>query len=245
MYKKYMLAVATLVAACTGAAYGAQDTVFEFWNKMKKQPVRIYVWQPGEVPYHQNSTIVAPRGRVTKTRAQLDPNRDTFMLLQRNAGPLTPTSGYEVFKFPRNKDLFVRITEDGKRFGRQTGPLKGLKKRTESGLPLKNIVQDKDIVRVGFDFSIFTGGKAPAAEKAKVPKTPHEALGIKADADDYEILKLETKETTPLKDIRAAWKKLVMKWHPDKATREMRELHTEVTKLIHDAYKRLEAKFQR
>lgn len=218
------------ILACAGIftlslnAKTPSDATFEFVNKLDF-PVYISMGSGTTNPLELN-VIAIKKGGTTYARLDINKPTKLFVSLQREgAGTL--------YEFPNGKTIYVRIKKDGSSitFGPQTGRLMGLSGETESGLSLKNNVRKSDIKEKTVIYGtplFYTGRYQPAAYQAlgvSIKATPREILGVSATASN--------------KAITTAYRKLSLKWHPDK---NKNKYATEVFKLINEAYNTLMAK---
>ena len=112
----------------------------ELWNKPQSW---VYVWVAG---FHSNTP---PRAddfqKILRGYRYIVPD-EKDLVLYFLARDKKPSVGEMVTKltFTEDKTVYIRQGEGGK-FGPQTGPLKGWKGVTETGLSLKNNVTEKDL----------------------------------------------------------------------------------------------------
>lgn len=130
-----------------GANNQGKTPNFEFWNK-SKNTVYIEVVQPPTKPTLSKLQKVGPGKRV---QANLDLSKSTMLFLKTTQQDWEPIP---VYIFPKNTEvkyqtIYVRLSEDGKKFGPQTGPWRGWTGKTESGLSLKNNIPEKSIISTG------------------------------------------------------------------------------------------------
>jgi DnaJ domain len=124
----------------------------------------------------------------------------------------------------------------------QTGPLLGLMGKTKSGLPLNNNVKAENITSTKPLTALQMPPKPnPAQPKQTQQKNPiDEFPGAKNITDKYQrsLLILGVQEGANAQDIKKAYYKLALKWHPDKHPANT-TYAKEVFQLIQDAYEYL------
>lgn len=154
----------------SGTALQAR-TNFELWNKSKKifhvsfidDKMRqlLKEGKKANTQYELEFVELAPGGRLTLDDANFDNSKPTSLLfadLQFVDSKKIDKDSWDwdppvIFSFAPNRDLYVRVKDSVKSlsdirdggFGKQTGPWKGLKGKTETGLPLKNVIQPAEI----------------------------------------------------------------------------------------------------
>ncbi len=202
---------------------------FEFWNKSPQTVFVAVTGAPG------SGTEVAVKGLTAVASNQL--LRMTLKLDTPSGFLLSnvekPTAPIPYYIFPAGKTIYIRLGEDGKKFGPQTGPWGGLFRTTESGLPLANNVTDKDITKrmVTVSFGEINGRPQVSAEV-------YQALGPNLNDKSTPYQLLGVPQNASLDEIKKAYRKLTLQWHPDK---NPSLLAPDVFKLIKWAYDKLTA----
>lgn len=137
-------------------------------------------------------------GRISLNDQIFDNKHGTYLLVSDKSTPQEREwKGILGYKFSPGKDIFVRIKDSvttldqlsDNGFGPQTGPFKGLKGRTETGLSLKNNVKARDVTRLRFGaiWPMVFPKKARAKElrdrlTEKEIQHLHDFFGLKEDA---------------------------------------------------------------
>ncbi len=128
---------------------------FVFWNKSNKKleisfgyfsapgggksnPPKIVNLKPVSAASVHNSTA---KLKGTFIEAKINPNSVTCILVQGLDGPHKA----RIYAFRPGKTIYVRVSEDGVKFGPQTGTFMGLSGKTAFGASMKDNVKDKDI----------------------------------------------------------------------------------------------------
>jgi hypothetical protein len=228
--KKLLLSTLLLLGAFALRAPtdGAATPNFEFWNK---SPQTVYVAVTGAPGSGTQITLkeLTPVAANQLLRMKLKIDAPTGFVLSQTEKPTAPVPYYI---FPAGKTIYIRLGEDGKKFGPQTGPWGGLLRTTESGLPLGNNVTEKEITKrmVTVSFGGITNGRPQVS--AEVYKALNPDLNDKSTP--YQILGVP--DNAPLDAIKKAYRKLTLQWHPDK---NPSPLAPDVFKLIKWAYEKL------
>jgi DnaJ domain len=203
------------------------DPNFELWNKTD-QPFYYSIGNPDNpssrainqspIKLEPNQKTTADRNLKLKTELQIivakQPNKQIDAYL---------------YTFPANKTIYIRPKNDKGIFslGPQTGPLLGMKGKTESGYSLKDNVTAKEI-----DKGTLTPYVQPllvnipvALKDIALELFKNEAELIKHHVSSkaptaatkkaaYDILGLPSTATRD--QIKSIYNKLSLKWHPDK-----------------------------
>jgi hypothetical protein len=178
-----------------GQSLFAKETKFEFLNKTDKS-VDVALGTRKYSPTMSSKTERIGAGGTFKE--QVDPELFPQLLIK---DPYAPGVAF-VYEFRDKKDkdkpvttnIYVRLLEKNgaASFERQTSTFGNLEK--------ENI------------FLIKTLGSPQAAPKSTV----YSALGVKENASNAEILGLSTSDAKDASKVSSAYKKLALKWHPDK-----------------------------
>ena len=137
---------------------------FEFWNK-SKETVYVTLVDPSARPSIADLRPVGPNGRV---QAHINIVSPYILFVRNNKMPLGVVNASI---FPGNskkatyKSIYVRLTEDGKTVGPQTGPYKGWLGKTESGLSLKDNIKENTITSLKVNLPM-------EQRRPEQPKTP-------------------------------------------------------------------------
>jgi hypothetical protein len=147
---RIMVAVAFVASLPLFAAVPNADTTFEFYNK-DSETVRItdFSVAGGSIvkkDFASNTLIAPSRGStISAVRAQIRVEDANNLLIYLQV--FVPGRGdYKYTITPGHKTVFVSFTSSKTpSLYPQTGPLKGLLGKTETGLPLKNNLSSSDI----------------------------------------------------------------------------------------------------
>jgi len=155
LIKKVAVVVAFVAALPIHAGVAGADTTFEFYNK-DSETVRITDFSVigGRVVQKdfESNTLISPSqgSRISAVRAQIrveDANKLMMYVEIRVPG----RGDYKYTIKPGHKTVFVSFTSaKTPSLYPQTGPLKGLLGKTETGLPLKNNLSASDIQQGDF-----------------------------------------------------------------------------------------------
>lgn len=251
----------------------AKDTAcpnFEFWNKLDKS-----VYFTIGAQDLSGKTIDDPMRHIFLeekpnqwANVRIDQNKQTIFCYKIGSAPTngerSASDEKEVkkgdklvcYKFTPGKTVYIRVK--GKmgdiEFGPQTGPLLGLKGKTERGYPLGSNVKKGDKQLISFTYQrpeIPTPNvnmpppptQKPAPEPEETMKDPWnefpEAKAAKKSGKQWQHLVLGVSSSPTEKDVKSARNKLALKWHPDKHpnwTAAERAYGEEVTKIINNAF---------
>ncbi len=215
--KKLLLLSLLTTAFYTGLH--AKATQLELWNKSKTP---FYVGLTNDFGHfvapktskNRPRELITLKGGGRTTLADYD-GKDITLIISDNEKDWL--DNFKAYAFLTNKTIYVRIKDRVKKlndlspdgFGPQTGPWKGLKGKTESGLSLKNNVKSKDIIDATYSTRRRENTMREQEQKQRQPieqvypiEQAYQTLGV-------------SKEATP-RDIKVAYNALVKKWHPDR-----------------------------
>lgn len=131
---------------------------FEIWNK-SSVPFYFDLKQTA-APFHEIKAL-NPHSR---SFANINLQLPTELLLSKNSAGTNGT----IYTFSPDKTIYVRIKENGKQFGPQTGPFLGIKKKTETGFDLSNNISENDIkAKVGTEGALEIVSPTTVEKRAK------------------------------------------------------------------------------
>ena len=148
-----LLASASLsLCAQTNAVEPKKTPNFELQNKYGLIYITISNVVEGSEGYGNEAFFL---GTKEKFQTTVDTTKPTNIVFWEGIGPTDPTSGNKMIGFysiepTKGKTVYVTFGQkDGKiQLYRQTGPRLGRTGKTESGLPLTNNIETKDIIEV-------------------------------------------------------------------------------------------------
>ncbi|MBA3954529.1 J domain-containing protein [Candidatus Dependentiae bacterium] len=195
---------------------GKADANFELWNKLST-PIYYSLGKSTINPKDEAKNYDLLKLDSTKyTYATLDLNKKNQLILSLQEPQINKPLSVYLYEFTPGKTIYVRATAENNKlvFGPQSGPLFGLRGKTERGYPLGNNVKESDITTKVINYRKL----APVIKRTPLtqidPKDAQKALALYKDASAAEILNVAPEASQA--DISKAYRTLGLKWHPDK-----------------------------
>jgi len=140
-----------------------------------------------------------------------------------------------IAQFPANKNIYVKW--NGKKLEPQQGSIFG---KTTKGYRTKNNVVQKDIRTSVTESPKMPPSKQQPAPKSKVEESWDQFPEAKKLFDQGKKVEayrkvLGVSSSATASQISSAYKKLSLKWHPDKCVLKDKDICTEVQKILNEA----------